>query len=93
MSRSKNTTATQLPRTTEIEASSFVCASGGEIRAPAPARSRALTLIGVVLRLQLQLFPLQLQELHLDLQVLLLRFQRIFELDEFLKGAKGTKTP
>lgn len=70
-----------------------MCASGGKIRARAPTRSCLLTLIGVVLRLQLQLLPLQLQKLHLYLQVLLLRFQRIFELDEFLKGAKGTKTP
>lgn len=61
------------------------------MRARAPTRSCTLTLIGVVLRLQLQLFPLQLQKLHLYLQVLLLRFQRIFKLNEFLKGAKGDK--
>lgn len=43
-----------------------------------------LTLVRVVLHLELQLFPLQLQEVHLDLQVLLLCLQRILKLDEFL---------
>lgn len=44
----------------------------------------ALTLVRIVLGLQLQLFPLQLQKLHLYLQVLLLSFQGILKFNEFL---------
>lgn len=44
----------------------------------------SLTLVYIVLCLELLLFPLQLQKLHLYLQVLLLRFQGVFELNEFL---------
>lgn len=51
-----------------------------------------LTLVGVVLWFELLLFGLQLQKLHLHLQILLLRFQRILKFNEFLKGGDGNNT-
>lgn len=68
-----------------------------------PAGDARLTLICVVFGLQFQLAGLKLVMLHLPLQLLLLLFQGVFKLDEFLQaggdragvtdGLQGTAAP